>query len=226
MVSDCDRHPRHGLGAVLKMQLLGQENTPFLDHHSKVLLGIHDDQRAWIGKNVVAVVVGDGNGERGPRSGKYIQMRQWGKWCPLGTTEHSRRKEILHGGGYSRGKGDGRSVQPTRKKGGGDDGARENMANLVGCQSNIWHEDGHRDALEDRSGSRGGHRSMMVDWSCSSREGGALMGHRPHSTLPLLQNHRGDDEDVRVKNPEHGRNEARSGARMVACSQWARTTHI
>lgn len=224
MVSGCDRHPRHGLGPVLQMQLLGQENTPFLDHHSKVLLGIHDDQRAWIGKNAVAVV-GVGNSERGPRSGKYIQMRQWGKRCPLGTTEHSHRKEILHGGGCSRGKGSSRSVQPT-KKGGGDDGAHESMATLVGCQCDIWLEDGHRDALEGRSGSRSGHRSMMAGWSCSIHEGGALMDHKLHSTLPLPQNHRGDDEDVRVKDPEHGRNEARSGARMVAYGQWARTTHI
>jgi hypothetical protein len=190
-----------------------------------VLLGIHDDQRAWIGKSAaVAVVVGDGNGERGPRSGKYIQMRQWGELCPLGTTEHSHKREILHGGGCARGKGSGRSVQPTRKS--GDDGAHESMVTLVGCQNDIWPEDGHRDALEGRSGSKGGHRSMMAGWSCSIREGGALMDHRLHSTLPLPQNHMGDDEDVRVKDPEHGRNEARSEARMVACDQWARTTHI
>jgi hypothetical protein len=214
MVSGCDRPPRHGLGAVLQMLLPVQGNPPFLHHHSEVLLGIHDDQRAWIGKNDVAVVVGDGNGERGPRSGKYIQMRQWGALCPLGTTEHSHWKEILHGGGYSRGKGSGRSVQPRRKKD-GDDGAHESMATLVGYQSDIWPEDGRRDVLEGRGGSKGSHRSMMGGWSCSIRKGGALMDHKLHGNVPLPQNHRSDDEDAKVKDPEHGRNEAR----MVACGQ-------
>lgn len=180
-----------------------------------MLPGIHDDQRAWIGKNAVAVVVG--KGERGPRSGKYIQMRRWSELCPLGTTEHSRRKEILHRGGCARGKGSGRSVQPTRK--GGDDGAHESMATLAGCQSDIWHVDGRRDALEGKSGSEDGHRSRMAGWSYSIRECGALRGHKLHSTLPLPRNHRDDNEDARAKDPEHGRNEARSGARMVACGQ-------
>jgi hypothetical protein len=129
MVSGCDKPPHHGLGELLLLLLLGKESTPFPDH-SRVLLEIHYGQRVWIGS-----VVGDGKGELEYRSGKYIQMKWWGVLCPLGTTEQSRAKKILREDGCVRGKGSGRSVQPTMRKSGDD--AHESMAILVGCQSDI-----------------------------------------------------------------------------------------